>query len=207
MWMLTAVVTFDVDLEEFVVLLFLQYCPVSHQREIKLKSECSLGRPTAIKAYPVTLSSALSPSSPSSTSLIFTFFLQARFPFLLPWLCCDGAPRSFFTLATTWCLEEDFSLRWEADGVEEGFMVLDIVTHIEFAKNSMKYDQIRKFSNYICRRLFYLDLHLKTYDALGFLTHYTQESFQDNRPYERRIGNCFFSHSGRLVRWTVDHDP
>ena len=42
--------------------------------------------------YPTTLSSALMPSNTSSTSSILIFFLQARFPFRLDWLCCEGAP-------------------------------------------------------------------------------------------------------------------
>jgi hypothetical protein len=44
--------------------------------------------------HPVTLSSALMPSKPSSTSSISTFLRQARLPFRLVWLCCDGAPEA-----------------------------------------------------------------------------------------------------------------
>lgn len=45
-----------------------------------------------VATHPITRSSARRPSSPSSTSPMSIFFLHARFPFRLAWLCCDGAP-------------------------------------------------------------------------------------------------------------------
>lgn len=44
--------------------------------------------------YPVTLSSCLNPSKPCSTSPMSTFLRHAFFPFLLDWLCWEGAPRA-----------------------------------------------------------------------------------------------------------------
>ena len=55
-----------------------------------------------------------------------TFFLHARFPFLLPWLCWEGAPTGFFAVAGIEVLDEDLDLGLVTNvGCGVGFDMVD----------------------------------------------------------------------------------
>lgn len=99
----TLLVSFHIYLEQFIVLLLVQVRP-SPKTSFNKNQEM----PASTQTHPVTLSSTLSSSSPSSTSSISMFFLHAFLPLRLACVRCAGAPTfdfAFFFFACSACFD------------------------------------------------------------------------------------------------------
>ena len=70
-----------------------------------------------------------------------TFFRHARFPFLLPWLCCEGAPIAFFAVVGPEGLDEDLGLGLVTDvGCGAGFMAAGMMGTADGTKKFARID-------------------------------------------------------------------